>query len=214
MPVIYLPQPVQELRQGDHHSRGRHQERLFASFGAARWEKGSDVLQSSIGRYLAANPMTPIRFAIQWIDDFRDPSGQWVRKDRGLDDSGKVTFITSYFEGDDYANWLGATSAVLLPYRQSAYGLRGSRVLLEAMVAGLPCITTEDTAPADDLTERGSGLLVKDNDSASLCAAIGKIGQEMEHFLAGAAAKREAAARYYSVANFKNLLLEHLHNLA
>jgi glycosyltransferase involved in cell wall biosynthesis len=202
--VRYLPQPVELLVENPATPQS---ELLLACYGAARHEKGSDLLQSAIAYYLQARPQTRSRFAIQWIEDFYDENGKMVAKSPILSKDGRVEFITRYFRNGEYAQRLSNTSILLLPYRLSSYRLRGSRVLIEAMVNGIPVVATRGTTLAEQAEQFGAAVLCENENVDNLVAAIEIAERDYETLAVKARERRAAARAHFSVRQFRDALL-------
>jgi len=199
---------------------------VFGCYGAARWEKGSDiflkairlVLQtaeklksldprpSALDSSLAATAAgMPLRFAIQWVEDFRDGEGNQVSIDPWLKNHPQVEVIDHYFQGDEYERHLERTDVMVLPYR-SPYRLRVSRVVIEAMMSGMPVIATKETTLFEQAEEYGVVLGCEDGDAESLAEAMLKVAARFESLRVNAEEKASAAAESFSVGYFRDLL--------
>jgi len=154
LPFVWFPQPVAPpVRETKTSDEGIE----MACFGAARAEKGSDILQKAIQLHRRKYPASRTRFTIQWIDDFQ-AEGRLVAKSSELHNDSKVSFVTHYFRDGEYAEHLRRTDVMLLPYRLSSYALRGSRVVIEAAVNGIPVIATRGTTLANLAEDFGTGV--------------------------------------------------------
>jgi len=204
MPFIYLPQPVELICAKE---STKNNAPLFACYGAARHEKGSNLLQSAIALYLKRNPHTKVNFSIQWIDDFKDDHENHIIKLPSLLQDQRVEYITEYFKGNEYAERLSQTKILLLPYRTSSYKLRGSRVVIEAMINGIPVVTTEGTTLAKQAEHYGSAILCKDGDVESLVNAIHQMEQNYLKLINLAESRKLSARDHFSVKEFRRMLL-------
>lgn len=204
LPVTLFPQPVH--RHVSRLPRAPGQGILMACYGAARAEKGSDLLQQAILLFLERNPETSVRFALQWVTDFTDDQGRMVRLDPCLRSDPRVEVIPRYFQGDEYSEHLARTDVMLLPYRLRAYQLRGSRVAVEAMVNGIPVIATQSSTFAQQLADYGSRVEFADGDVEGLVAAITTMSASYPDQLSRATERQSAARSYFSVAAFRSLL--------
>src|ERR1051325_11658156 len=208
LPVVYLPQPVPPVTLEPAAQAETGKDLLLACYGAARAEKGSDCLQLSIRQSLREFPSSRARFAIQWVADFEGSNGQAVVKDPKLLASHRVEYITRFFNNGEYPQWLGRTSALLLPYRLSSYRLRGSRVALEGMVRGIPLLVTAGTSFASQMKRFGAGITCMDGDVASLVSAIRELELRFEELKRLAEARKEMARQHFSVEAFRRMLVE------
>ena len=207
---------------------------VFGCYGAARWEKGSDiflkairlVLQkaeklksldprpSALDSSLAATAAgRPLRFAIQWVEDFQDEKGNLVQLDPWLREHPQVEMIGRYFEGDEYQRRLAEMDLMVLPYR-SPYRLRVSRVVIEAMLNGLPVIATKGTTLFEQAEEYGVVVGCEEGDAQSLAESILEVAERFESLRASAKEKVNAAAESFSVGFFRELLARNGHKLS
>jgi len=240
LPVLYLPHPVdvpptelagivasEELRvksneQVDEVTRGELRVArqggatapakavVFGCYGAARAEKGSDILQAAIRKVLEEDPEIPAGFAFQWVEDFDDGQGRRVKLDALLKNHPKVEVINRYFQRQEYGRQLARTDAMVLPYQSRSYRVRVSRVVIEAMVHGLPVVTTEGTTMWNQVGEFGAGLPYVEGDARSLADAIRKMAAEFAVYRAAAQNRAPLAREHFSVATFRELLLAYL----
>jgi glycosyltransferase involved in cell wall biosynthesis len=205
---------------------------VFGCYGAARWEKGSDIFQEAIklilknevasggGRVASvedkAEPVTrdplpataagrPLRFAIQWVEDFRDGEGNLISIDPWLREHPQVHVIERYFEGDEYEQRLAQTDVMVLPYR-SPYRLRVSRVVIEAMLNGMPVIATRETTLYDQAEEYGVVVGCEEGDAESLAGAMLEVAEDFEMMRASSEDKVDGAEESFSVVYFPALL--------
>jgi glycosyltransferase involved in cell wall biosynthesis len=208
---------------------------LFACYGVARAEKGSDIFQEAIRLILqnessderrasshgdeqpaTGHPLPgtsaakPIRFAIQWIDNIPGDDGKMVEISKELVEAASVDVIRRFFVGDEYAERLNRTDVMVLPYRRSSYAVRVSRVAIEAMVAGMPVITTEGTTMWDQIRQYGAGISCQDGCVPSLVKACKTMQSQYPEISHVARSKMADARRHFSVNVFRSLLLESL----
>jgi glycosyltransferase involved in cell wall biosynthesis len=179
---------------------------VFGCYGAARWEKGTDILQAAIRRVFEENPEIPAKFVLQWIDDFNDERGRRVVLDTLLSEHPQVEVIGRYFQGDEYERWLAETDVIVLPYR-SPYRLRVSRVVIEAMIHGMPVIATEGTTLFEQAEEHGVVLGCEEGSAESLARAILEFAEVFAAMREAAEKKAEKAAESFSVGYFRELLM-------
>jgi len=180
----------------------------MACFGAARGEKGSEILQDAVLAFRKRFPSNPTRFSIQWLDNFDVASKGMVGKSPTLMGDPRVEYITRYFRNGEYLEHLARTDALLLPYRLSSYAFRGSRVAIEAAVNGIPFVATEGSTLAEVLRDFGAGLTCEDGNPDSLAEAILVMQSRYPEFRQMAVSQRGRALEYYSVSNFRSLFLQ------
>jgi glycosyltransferase involved in cell wall biosynthesis len=171
----------------------------MASYGGARHEKGCDLLVDAVHEYCRRHPDSRVRFVLQSVDGDEQ---LWGR----LNGIPSVRLISSYFKNGEYHRQLAQTNVLLLPYRRSSYGLRGSRVVIEALVLGLPVVATAGTTLAQQAEQFGALQLCNDEDSGSLVAAIAGLERNYESFAAIGRQRLTKAREHFSVENFRNLL--------
>jgi glycosyltransferase involved in cell wall biosynthesis len=179
---------------------------VFGCYGAARHEKGSDILQRAIASVLTDRPDLPARFVFQWMDDFTDENGKPLRLNQELQSHPKVKVIREHFREGGYDAQLAATDVMLLPYR-SPYRLRVSRVVIEGMVLGMPLIVTRGTTLWDQASRYGCAKACDEDSAESVAEAILALLDEYDETSRRAKDCRIEALRHFSVAEFRNRLL-------
>jgi glycosyltransferase involved in cell wall biosynthesis len=177
---------------------------VFGCYGAARWEKGSDVLQAAIRKVLETNPDIPAKFCFQWLGDFTNESGEVVRLDPWLKNHPKVQVITEHFKDGEYADQLAMTSAMILPYR-SPYRLRVSRVVIEAMIYGMPVIATKGTTLFEQAEEHGAVIGCEEGSAESLVRAILELTAKIKNTMHVAGDKMSLTAKHFGIREFRSL---------
>jgi glycosyltransferase involved in cell wall biosynthesis len=95
---------------------------------------------------------------------------------------------------------------MLLPYRCSSYGLRVSRVIIEAMVNGIPAVATNGTTLSSQAAEFGAVIGCEDGSVESLCAAIATIERDYPKLRLRAMEQVPRAREHFSVRHFRSLL--------
>ena len=179
---------------------------VFGCYGAARHEKGSDILQRAIALALANRPDMPARFVFQWMEDFADENGRVVRLDPEVATHPKVQVIREHFKEGGYERQLAATDVMLLPYR-NPYRLRVSRVVIEGMILGIPLVVTRGTTLWDQASRYGCAKACDEDSSESVAEAILALLDEYEEASRRAKDCRTEALRHFSVAEFRRRLL-------
>ena len=112
VPFQYLPHPVAAPELHAHPS-GRGRPLVFGAYGAARFEKGSDILQAAIERHFTDFPQSDSQFRLQWIDDFRDEQGILIGRSKRLQADPRVEYITHYFAACGTGGTLTGTARFL-----------------------------------------------------------------------------------------------------
>jgi glycosyltransferase involved in cell wall biosynthesis len=171
----------------------------FGSYGSARYEKGSDVLVAAVDEFCCRYPDSRVRFVLQSVDG---DAKLWAR----LKGNPRVRLIPNYFVNDGYARQLHETDVLLLPYHRSSYALRVSRVMIEAMVHGLPVVVTRETTLASQAEEFGAATFSEDEDVESFIKAICEMEQNFSKFKQMAEQQKARARELFSVRQFRQIL--------
>ncbi|EMI52260.1 glycosyltransferase [Rhodopirellula sallentina] len=205
VPFTYLPHPVESNEIAPQEATTDNQSLHFGCYGAARHEKGSDLLQAAIRKHLDQHPDSDSRFSIQWLGDFHDANGNLISPDPTLLADERVTYIREYFGDGGYDRQLDETDVMLLPYREP-YRYRVSRVVIEAMVRGMPVIATQQTTLWEQTEQFGAGVACELNHADSLCLAISDIESRAHHFKTLANHQSQLARRHFSVDQFVRMV--------
>jgi glycosyltransferase involved in cell wall biosynthesis len=215
LPFTYFPHPVRPLAPGPPTSPPHPPSALtLACYGEARHEKGSDVLASAILAHLGRFPASRVRFVLQWIGDFPTPGGAMARVPEALRCHPRVEIIDRYFGDGEHARRLASTHGLLLPYRRSSYGLRVSRVAIEAMVQGLPVVATEGTTLWEQACQFGAATPCRDGDVDSLTDAVCGLERDYAALRSQAEIRKAEARAHFSVGTFRETLCRHLSETA
>jgi len=211
LPFKLLPHPVpfeqnvQErsaLVNGSRNSKNIH----FACYGFARHEKGSDLLKAAIEQILKDDPGFEGHFSIQWTDPFKMPDGTNCAPGEILTRSPKVNIINRALMSNEYNRLLEQTDCMILPYRNSSYHARVSRVAIEAAANGIPIIYTKDGWLEETVVNYGAGIGVADEEIDGIVAAIYQMQESLERFKILAQNVTPKARAYYSPRHFVELL--------
>jgi glycosyltransferase involved in cell wall biosynthesis len=178
----------------------------LACYGPGRPEKGSDVLQEAIAVSIERSASADTHFVFQWLQPFRNERGETVDLLPVLASHPQVEVIRHYFGEGEYAHRLASTQVMLLPYRCSSYNLRVSRVVIEAMVNGIPVVATAGTTLAAQAAEFGAVETCEDGSSSSLTSAIERVRERYAGLRIQADTRRPLACAHFSVAHFRQLL--------
>ena len=202
VPFTYFPHPVAPLiaPTGARSELPEPSPIIMGSYGSARHEKGSEVLVTAVEEYCRRHPTARVQFVLQSADG---DSKLWAR----LENHPKICLIPDYFPDGEYVRQLGATDVLLLPYRRSSYALRVSRVVIEAMVQGLPVVTTRQTTLEDQSKKFGAAVLCVDGKAETLVQAIHEMVQNFPAMKELAARQKTVAREHFSVAEFRRILV-------
>lgn len=210
LPFTYLPHPVSATGNTEY-ARAKNPDQsgspiTFGSYGFARFEKGSDVLQEAVKIVLEDPAYAHCRFVLQWIEDFADGSGMLVGKDAELLKNPNVQFIDDFFDpAGGYVRQLAKTDVMVLPYRDS-YRYRLSRVVIEAMMAGIPVVVSPETTLAEQSRDHGAAIETKDLTPVALAEAIKRAADQIAGLKEEAQRKAVTASGHFSVSRFRQLL--------
>lgn len=205
LPFTYFPHPVAFSTNSNLTIPRDGKTPLFGCYGPARWEKGSDSLIAGIEALLRQNPDIKARFAIQWLDDFKDPSGAWVTRSEFLRNHPSVEFIESFFAPDGgYRRQIERTDVMILPYRDP-YRFRLSRVAIEAMIAGIPILSTRNTTLFDQASEHGVCLPLEEPAADSIPLSILNALSFFDDLTSRARATAAIASSHFSVETFRTI---------
>lgn len=198
VPFTYFPHPVPAEKI---EARKPGAVLAFASFGSARHEKGSDVLVAAVEDYCRHYPDSRVQFILQSVDG---DAALWER----LKGNSKVQLIPNYFNNGEYIKSLAQTDVLLLPYRRSSYGLRVSRVVIEAMVNGIPVVTTRGTTLEEQAKEFGAAVFCEDEKAESLVQAIREMEQNFARLKEQAENRKAPVREHFSVRQFREGILK------
>ena len=210
VPFCLLPHPVSTVALSNalskpHVDQPRGESLLFACYGFARYEKGSDVLKAAIQILLSTHNSFPGQFCIQWVDPFTLPDGT-LCDSKDLRQHSSVRLIERPLLSDDYQALLQQTDVMILPYRNSSYHARVSRIAIEAVCLAIPIIYTQGGWLEDVVTEFGAGVGVEDESVESLNAAIATVTSTYAALRQQAIAKQAKAQHYFSGETFCQIL--------
>ena len=181
---------------------------VFGSFGFARHEQGSDLLQSAVRAFLAQHPESNAKFLIRWTRDFAGADGAMIGRDPVLMKDARVEYLGSANSTDEYARQFARADALVLPYRLASYRDRGSRVAAEAAMLGVPMIYARGTWIEELVTRCGAGVGFRDEDVSDLVRAIGEMAANPDPHRAAARANAQKAREYFSPGRFVRRLFD------
>lgn len=205
VPFTYFPHPVHVEKIGSKNPEVKIENQpfrplTFASFGSARHEKGSDILVPAVDEYCRRYPNSKAQFILQSVDG---DAALWAHLNRNP----RVQLIPNYFNDGEYRQHLAQTDALLLPYRRSSYGLRVSRVVIEAMVNGIPVVTTRRTTLEDQAKEFGAAVFCEDQNVSSLMQAIREMEENFYQLKERANNLKKSAQEHFAVSEFRRHVL-------
>jgi len=209
VPFTYLPHPVEisglALSESAELRGARGGPLVFGAYGAARADKGSDLLQKAIRLALEEWPEIPVKFVVQWIKDFQDQKGQSVSCDPWLREHPKVEVIDEVLAGDDYTRQFRQTDLLLLPYGTD-YRLRVSRVVIEALVGGKPVVVASATTLEEQSREFGASIAFDGASDVALLDALKLAVKDIDKLVEQARQRASAARHHFSVTAFRGVI--------
>lgn len=207
VPFETLPQPVEADGARLAASGAKNDNMItIGSFGPPREEKGSHLLIKAIADLVAGDQLSDARFIVQWTENFVCEDGEMASLPKELRSSKQFRAITHYFAPGEYENFLEETDAIVLPYGEN-YDLRGSRVVIDALVRGLPVAVTEGTS-MQTLAERyGTCVLINQSNVSAIKVAIKGLLEAVRQKSAENQKMQLSALKYFSVKNFRALVL-------
>lgn len=188
------------------HARPAGRPLKFGSLGAARWEKGIDVLQSAIVDLVANGKADALNFDIQWNRPVARPDGTIYPRDARLAASRLIDWRDEVLSSQEYQDALAGIDCMILPYRHLMYQSRSSAVAVEAACAGIPMIYTADTWLSDFVGEQGAGIAVADGDAEALAQAMLAMAADFPAYKARAVERSTIARARNSPQEFARVL--------
>src|SRR6202034_102242 len=149
-----------------------------------------------VEEYCRRYPESRVQFILQSVDG---DAALWAH----LKGNSRVQLIPNYFNNGEYIKHMAQTDALLLPYRRSSYGLRVSRVVIEAMVNGIPVATTHGTTLEEQAKEFGAAVFGEDENTESLVQAIREMEQNFTQLKEQAESRKVPVREHFSVRQFR-----------
>lgn len=210
LPFSLMPHPVPEFENltTSQNSEDVSQRQLcFACYGFARYEKGSDLLALSIEKLLNKLPSFPVNFRIQWTDPFLMPDSTLCQPSEYLLNNSQITIIDKPLNREEYQQLLKSTDCMILPYRNSSYYARLSRIAIESICLGIPIIYTKGGWLEEVVLKFGSGIPIEDENIDELTQAIQDLFENYQQYRKNALKNTLKAKKYFSGQNFCSQLL-------
>lgn len=215
LPFTLMPHPVpfndtatdNTSAKIDMMASGRQQPVSFGCFGFARHEKGADLLKAAIEKILASNSDFPAHFTIQWTDPFTMPDGSICTPGCTLESHPQVTIVDRPLASNEYKALLLKTDCMILPYRNSSYHARVSRIAIEAACNSIPIIYTKGGWLEENAENFGAGVGIADESPDELISAIQTVCYDFKKFSNQAKDSVQKARAYYDPGHFSRLLL-------
>ena len=186
----------------------------FACYGFARYEKGSDLLKAAIEELLEQDieisrkeDKSSITFCVQWVDPFLMPDGSECSA-QSLTRHSEVQLIERPLASEEYQLALSQTSCMLLPYRNSSYHARLSRIAIESVTLGIPIIYTKGGWLQEIVEAFGAGIGIRDESVEDLVDAIVQMKIDYKCLRQKAMVNRKEAQQYFSGETFCQQLFQ------
>lgn len=211
-PFHTLPIPFDQTALRRHLSQERRSDGVLkvAYLGDARLEKNFHWIPDAVGAVLREPRLAErVRFTLQC--NFNVEGGelhQLAAKQRLAQFPSRiVTLFDRPLSNEEYYGLLADADVVLLPYSPANYKARSSGILVEAMAAGKPVITTRGSW-MESMMAPGAGAVV-DGPSAFGLALVDVL-LDIERHAAAALAEAPRMLEWSSGANFIRTLGRHL----
>ena len=204
---VLLPHPVPFLPKQQSTTNSYSGPLVFSCLGFARHEKGSDILKQVLLSYASSGLTDKKRFLVQWLDAFRMPD-QTFCSNQELKSLDFVQLIDFSLKETEYANYLKQTDCMILPYRNSSYYARVSRIAIEAVSMGIPVIYTSGGWLQELMEKFGAGIGIEDESEQELINAIEKMQLNYSDYKQKALERITSVQEYFTPENFCKLLLQ------
>lgn len=205
LPIPFLQQPLKTALTAA--SERSATPLVIAYLGDARLEKNYNLIPDAVAylynKYVATGK---IRFVIQ--SNFNVPGGEpgilasAQRLGQYLPE--QVKLIDNALDTDNYYKILADADAIIIPYDADRYRLRSSGILVEAMAAGKPIVTTSNSWMATQVTADHAILL---DSGKPLGPAIERLILNFDRFRQAAVTKAANAMLNSSGASFVHQML-------
>lgn len=205
LPFKLFPHPVPPLEKYNFTGKDNHN-LVFACYGFARYEKGSDILKNSLEKLLQEAQLPQTKFCVQWLKGFNLPDGSICELSKFLTENSQIEVINRPLNSKEYQKLLYQTDCMILPYRNSSYYARVSRVAIEAAYLGIPIIYTKGGWLEEIVEEFGAGISIQDENIEDLSDKIEIMVNNYHDFSEKAQRKKLLAKKYFSGDNFISLL--------
>jgi hypothetical protein len=198
--VLPSPLPADAIARGRSFAKPAEAPMVVSFVGGARRERGGTLIADVVERCSASG----VRFFIQAKHESRAGTGSDVLA--GLARWPHVQVQEGVLEQDDYYRAI-ADSVLLLAYHPYAYRWRDSGVYREAVLLGAPVLVTAGTWMAQEVEQRGNGLVIKDFSVGAIVDCIGRAQRELPALRAAAARVAEHVSRTQGVASYISTVL-------
>lgn len=205
--VALFPHPVPPPKTTPESKLGVAERVTITCPGFARHEKGSDLLQAAIKRFLNGPTGDRVHFILQWPGDFPMPNGAFLGIDPELANHKQVEWLNSSLDADAYEALLARSDLIILPYRRESYHHRVSRVAIEAATRSIPLIYTVGTWTGSIAKIAGAGVVIGAETVEAVAEAIEQGCRELVRLRPLTVSGSVEVATYHSHEAFRELML-------
>jgi glycosyltransferase involved in cell wall biosynthesis len=200
-----LPQPI-EIEDNIEVTKtiSVKQEISFGSFGIERYEKGTDIILKTASKIINKN--TNISIKIQWISGFVNPYGDMIEMPDELIRNPRVIIYPQPLH-KEYLKELTQTDCLILPYRNSSYYFRDSRVALEAAIYGIPIIYTKGGWLEEFANTFAAGIGIEEDNIESLSNSIEQMQRHYTYYKEIAQTTKSKTQAFFSASAFLERLI-------
>jgi glycosyltransferase involved in cell wall biosynthesis len=175
-------------------------------FGYSKCDKGFHLLPRAIE--LCRRARLEAEFIVQIQHSGWEQAT--IEAERALRALKGVRFVEGVLTSAEYAAWTSQIDVILLPYDPITFGLRGSGIFTESVVAGRPLVASRGTFAGTSIEKNeAEGEVFAPHTSEALAAAIGRLMPRLPACKARAAERAQDFARSHSPSAYLDVLLAH-----
>ena len=157
-----------------------------ACLGAARWEKGFDLLPEIVG---LTSGIPALRFLMQ--APLEGPAAPEMQALLAAHPE-RVSILAPFLSAHEFETALLASDLILLLHRPERYQARLSGIYAEAALAGKPVIAAAGDTIAEEVEQHGNGILFHEYSAAGAARALAEAAGTLDGL-------RECARRHAAV---------------
>ncbi len=171
---------------------------VIGYFGDARVEKGYQHFPRLAALLSPALDGGAVRMVLQ--SNFNVPGGEAgiAPAREALVNRPGVTVLDRPLQDVEYAQHLGATHLVVLPYQADRYVARTSGIVAEAIHAGVPLVVPEGTWMSEQLRRHGAGVTFDPWQADGLECAVERAIDRIPELLSRASYRRAAFVAFHN----------------
>ncbi|MFN5496061.1 MAG: hypothetical protein ACK5C3_05730 [bacterium] len=174
--------------------------------GAARINKGLDLVAELAGRYAREGRDTPLLVQVspKHVDHHGSREDAVVARLLAADYRGLVADPKAPDRDEYAARFVG--SLVLAPYERAKFADGVSGIVLDALLHGAPCVATAGTWAGDVVERFDAGIAIRERTPERLAEAIDAILARWDHYAARASEASDALAAEHDPRHVAQLL--------